>query len=112
VFGPVWSVLYLLMALAGWRVWSSEVHCALAGTALGMFFLQLGINALWSPLFFGAKRPDVAFLVILLLLGALGVTIAQFFRIDRVAGWILAPYLLWVAYAAVLNAAIVFLNPA
>jgi tryptophan-rich sensory protein len=112
VFGPVWSVLYLLMALAGWRVWKSEVNRALAGPALGMFFVQLGINALWSPVFFAAKRPDVAFLVILLLLGALGVTIMQFFRIHRVAGWMLAPYLLWVAYAAVLNAAIVLLNPA
>jgi benzodiazapine receptor len=75
-----------------------------------MFFVQLALNALWSPVFFGAKRPDVGFVVILLLLGALGVAIMQFFRIDRVAGWMLAPYLLWVAYAAVLNAAIVLLN--
>jgi benzodiazapine receptor len=110
VFGPVWSVLYLLMALAGWRVWKAKLNRAQIGPALAMFFVQLALNALWSPVFFGAKRPDVAFLVILMLLGALGVTSMQFFRVDRVAGWMLAPYLVWVAYAAALNAAIVLLN--
>jgi tryptophan-rich sensory protein len=78
--------------------------------ALAMFLVQLVFNGLWSPMFFGAQRPDVALVVILMLLGALGVTLLQFFRLDRLAGWMLTPYLLWAGYAALLNAAIVLLN--
>jgi benzodiazapine receptor len=110
LFGPVWTILYALMAIAAWRVWSSDTGGSSVRHALTLFFVQLALNALWSPVFFGAKRPDVAFVVILLLLGALGVTLMQFFRLDRLAGWMLVPYLLWVAYAAVLNGAIVLLN--
>jgi tryptophan-rich sensory protein len=110
VFGPVWTILYILMAVAAWRVWKAETTRLSVRRALAMFFVQLALNALWSPAFFGAKRPEVAFVVIVMLLGALGVTLLQFFRIDRLAGWLLTPYLLWVAYAAVLNGAIVLLN--
>jgi len=110
LFGPVWTILYALMAIAAWRVWTTESGGSGARRALAMFLVQLALNALWSPVFFGAKRPDVAFVVILLLLGTLGVTLVQFFRLDRLAGWMLMPYLLWVAYAAVLNGAIVLLN--
>lgn len=109
-FGPVWTILYALMAVAAWRVWRQDTLRSPARRALAMFFVQLVLNALWSPVFFGAKRPDVAFVVIVMLLGAVGVTLVQFFRLDRLAGWMLTPYLLWVAYAAVLNGAIVLLN--
>jgi translocator protein len=110
LFGPVWTILYAVMAIAAWRVWRAEIGRSSVRRALAMFLVQLAFNALWSPVFFGAKRPDIAFMVIVMLLGALGVTLAQFFRVDRLAGWMLIPYLLWVAYAAVLNGAIVLLN--
>lgn len=110
LFGPVWTILYALMAIAAWRVWTADTGRSGLRRALAMFLVQLALNALWSPVFFGAKRPDVAFVVILMLLGALGVTLVQFFRLDRLAGWMLTPYLVWVAYAAVLNGAIVLLN--
>lgn len=112
LFGPIWTILYALMALAAWRIWAWGADRSSAPGALAMFFVQLAFNALWSPVFFGAKRPDVAFLVILMLAGAVGVTLVQFFRLDRLAGWMLVPYLLWVAYAALLNGAIVLLNRA
>jgi tryptophan-rich sensory protein len=110
VFGPAWTILYALMALAAWRVWMADASRSVTRRALAMFFVQLVLNALWSPVFFGAKRPDVAFLVIVMLLGTVAVTLVQFFRLDRLAGWMLIPYLFWVAYAAVLNAAIILLN--
>jgi benzodiazapine receptor len=110
LFGPVWTILYTLMAIAAWRIWRADTGRTAVRRTLAMFFVQLAFNALWSPVFFGAKRPDVAFVVILLLLGALGVMLVQFFRLDRLAGWMLVPYLLWVTYAAVLNGAIVLLN--
>jgi benzodiazapine receptor len=111
LFGPVWAILYALIAIAAWRVWTTDAGRSGVRGALAMFLVQLALNALWSPVFFGAKRPDVAFVVILLLLGALGVTLVQFFRLSRIAGWMLVPYLVWTAYAAVLNGAIVLLNP-
>jgi tryptophan-rich sensory protein len=110
VFGPVWSALYVLMAVAAWRVWKAETSLLSIRRALAMFLVQLALNALWSPVFFGARRPDVAFVVIVMLLGALCVTLLQFFRVDRLAGWLLTPYLVWVTYAAALNGAIVLLN--
>jgi tryptophan-rich sensory protein len=110
LFGPIWAILYALMAIAAWRVWTTDAGPSSVRRALAMFFVQLALNALWSPVFFGAQRPDVAFIVIVILGGALGVTLVQFFRLDRLAGWMLAPYLFWIGYAAVLNGAIVLLN--
>jgi tryptophan-rich sensory protein len=110
LFGPVWTILYGLIAIAAWRVWTADIGRSGVRRALAMFLVQLALNALWAPVFFGAKRPDVAFVVMLMLLGALGVTLVQFVRVDRLAGWMLTPYLLWAAYAAVLNGTIVLLN--
>lgn len=110
VFGPVWTILYVLMAIAAWRVWKAQTTRLSVGGTLAMFFVQLVLNTLWSPVFFGAQRPDVAFVIIVMLLGALCVTLLQFFRVDRLAGWLLTPYLLWVGYASALNGAIILLN--
>ncbi|HEX2653415.1 MAG TPA: TspO/MBR family protein [Xanthobacteraceae bacterium] len=112
VFGPVWTSLYILMAIAAWRVWSSEAPQRAKRTALVLFGIQLFLNALWSPLFFGAERPLWAFVDIVLLCGFVVLTLVRFAQIDRPAGWMLAPYLVWIVFAAVLNGAIVFLNPA
>jgi tryptophan-rich sensory protein len=109
VFGPAWTVLYVLMAVAVWRV----ADVADGGTrrrAIALFVVQLAFNALWSPAFFGLEAPRLALAVILLLLATLGFTLAAFWRIDRAAGLLLAPYFAWVCYATALNAGIVVLN--
>jgi translocator protein len=109
LFGPVWTILYILMAVAAWRVWLAPADAA-RRSALRWFFAQLALNALWSPAFFGLQAPLLGLLVIVALLAALTVTILRFFAVDRPAGWLLVPYLAWVGYATLLNAAIVVLN--
>ena len=111
LFGPVWTALYLAMALAAWRVWNHPAPEGKRRTALVLFTLQLGLNAAWSPVFFGRERPAWALAVIVALLGAILVTTRAFFRIDRLAGGLMLPYVAWVSYATALNAAIVVLNP-
>ena len=101
VFGPVWSTLYVLMGVAAWRVWRGS-H-AERGTALSFWWTQLALNALWSPLFFGMKRLDLALLEILVLLLAIVATAGAFWRVDRAAGFLLVPYIAWVSFAAFLN---------
>lgn len=110
LFGPVWTVLYAAMSVAAWRIW---LHRELTGArpALRLFFVSLGLNALWSVLFFGLHRPGVALLEILLLWASLVALQFRFARLDPVAGWLWAPYLAWVSFATVLNAAIWRLNP-
>jgi tryptophan-rich sensory protein len=109
VFGPVWTILYVLMAVAAWRVWR-EHGFGRATTALGLYFGQLALNATWSFLFFGLHSPGAALLEILALWLAILATIVTFARRDRLAAGLLVPYLIWVSYAAVLNAAIWRLN--
>ena len=106
VFGPVWTALYVLMGAAAWRVW----RAAGVGTALGLFALQLVLNALWMPVAFGAQALGWALLIIVALWIALAATLAAFWRADRFAGLLLAPYLAWVSYAVYLNAGLLFLN--
>ena len=110
VFGPVWSVLYALMGIAAWLVWR-EGGWRSAGTALGLFLVQLALNALWSWLFFGWHRGAPAFADILLLWALILATLVAFWRIRPLAGVLLLPYLLWVSFAAVLNYSVWQLNP-
>lgn len=110
IFGPVWSALYTLMAVAAWLVWRRGGFAA-QGRPLGAFLAQLALNALWTPLFFGRHWPGAAFAEILLLWLAIAWTIAQFWRVQRAAAWLLAPYLAWVSFAAVLNGTLWRLNP-
>jgi tryptophan-rich sensory protein len=109
VFAPAWTILYLLMALAAWRVWLAPAGEARSG-ALVWFFAQLALNALWSPAFFGLEAPRLGLAVIATLVVAVAMTVWRFFDVDRLAGWMLVPYLGWIAFATVLNAAIVVLN--
>ncbi len=109
LFGPVWTILYILMATAGTRVASSD-HPQ-KNLALGVFAAQLILNALWSWLFFGWRRIDLAFLEILLLVALIAANLILFLRIDRTAGLLLIPYLLWVAFASILNGTVWRLNP-
>jgi tryptophan-rich sensory protein len=110
VFGPVWSTLYAMMAVAAWLVWR-QGGFARQRRPLGVFLAQLALNALWTPLFFGLQRPGLAFAEIIALWLAIAWAIAAFWRVHRVAAWLLAPYLAWVSFAAVLNGTLWRLNP-
>ncbi len=109
VFAPVWTALYALMAVAGWRVWR-ESGFAQARWALLAFAIQLGLNLGWSLLFFGSNLIGAALVEIVVLLGAIVGTTVLFAKRDRLAGVLLVPYALWVGYALVLNASIWILN--
>ena len=110
IFAPVWTLLYIMMAVAVWRVSMSGADAEMRKRAILTFLVQLGLNAIWSPAFFGLESPRLALFVILALLSALALTAAVFWRVDRIAGLLLVPYLAWVAFATLLNAAIVVLN--
>ena len=105
VFGPVWSVLYLMMAVAAWLVWRTGDGTDV-GVALGVFVVQLTLNVLWSVLFFGLRRPGGALFDIGLLWIAILATVVVFWPIDRISAVLLLPYLAWVTFAAALNASI------
>ena len=110
VFGPVWTALYVLMAIAAWLVWRVDGFRA-ARAALTLFLLQLALNALWSWLFFGWHRGALAFADVLLLWVFIVATLVAFWRVRPLAGALLGPYLLWVSFAAALNYAVWQLNP-
>ena len=102
LFPVAWTILYVMIAVAGWLVWR-DAGMTGARLALSLYLLQLILNAAWSWLFFGLHRMDLAMLDIVALWLAVAATIAAFFAIKPAAGLILVPYLLWVSYAAALN---------
>ncbi len=110
VFGPVWTALYILMALAAWRVWRNPAGDDRRRPALILYGVQLALNLAWSLIFFGLRRPDLAMIEIAVLLVAILATTAAFARIDRPAAWMMAPYIAWVSFASALNFAIWRLN--
>ncbi len=109
VFAPVWTVLYFCMALAAWRVWEKREECNIT-VPLTLYFSQLGLNSLWSFLFFGLRAPAIAGMEIIILLGMILLTLRAFRKIDTLAVWLMVPYAGWVTYALALNISIVFLN--
>ncbi|MFL5121067.1 MAG: TspO/MBR family protein [Microvirga sp.] len=106
IFAPVWTVLYILIAFAGWRTFERNR----GGWVMRLWWAQLGLNFLWSPTFFGAHQIGLALLVILLLLAAILAFIIMSWRQDRIPAWLFTPYAAWVAFASVLNGAIWLLN--
>lgn len=106
LFGPVWTILYAMIALAGWLAWRRAGWT----TALTVYAVQLGLNAIWTPLFFGAGQYGLALVDIVLLWLSIAAVITLFRRISRPATLLLVPYLLWVTYATALNAAIWSMN--
>jgi tryptophan-rich sensory protein len=110
LFGPVWSALYTLMAVAAWLVWRSGGFPR-ARTPLLLFAAQLVVNALWSWLFFAWRQGAWAFAEVVLLWVLVAATISAFRRVHRLAAWLLVPYLAWVTFAAALTLAIWQLNP-
>lgn len=110
LFGPVWTALYALMGIAAWLVWRIDGFRA-ARTALLLFLVQLAVNALWSWLFFAWRLGGPAFLDALLLCGLVVATLLHFRRHQPLAALLLTPYLLWVAFAVLLNFTVWQLNP-
>jgi tryptophan-rich sensory protein len=109
VFPPVWTALFVLMAVAAWRIWrltESEGRTV----ALNWFGAQLVLNLMWSVIFFGLQAPGWALVEVMLLVGAIGATMRAFLRLDGWAAAALVPYLLWTGFAAILNGAIWWLN--
>ncbi len=109
-FGPVWSVLYLLMGIAAWLVWRERSVNHL-GAALTLFLVQLCANALWSWLFFAWRNGALAFAEVLVLLALIAATVAVFWRIRRLAAVLMLPYLAWVCIAAALTWSVWQSNP-
>lgn len=111
LFGPVWSVLYLTMAIAAWLVWREPGRSRSKSIALGLFLAQLAANTLWSWLFFAWRQGGLAFAEIVLLWILIAGTIVAFGRLKPAAGLLLLPYLLWVTFAAFLNWSVWRANP-
>jgi benzodiazapine receptor len=110
VFGPAWTVLYVLMAVAAWLVAREGLGHRSVQVALAVYLVQLALNLGWSLLFFGAREPGWALVEIVALLAAIVVTIVAFHGISTAAAWLLVPYALWVTFAATLNAWIAVAN--
>jgi translocator protein len=110
LFGPAWSLLYLLMGIALYVVWTSKTHKKEKKIAIAYFFIQLGLNTLWSLLFFGLKSPLLGVIGIVFLWIAIVATIYKFFTISKTAGWLLIPYIVWVSFAGTLNVFVYLLN--
>ncbi len=110
VFGPIWTTLYLLMAIAAARIWNVRGSSALVRGALVLYGLQLLLNLLWSILFFGLESPALGLLGIVLLWIVIVATIIVFWRIDTISGVLLLPYIVWVSIAMTLNYRIFVLN--
>jgi tryptophan-rich sensory protein len=106
LFGPVWTVLYVLIAIAGWRIWHSDRN----GRAMQLWWAQLALNFLWSPVFFGAHQIGLALGIILILLATILGFIATAWRLDRWAAWLFVPYAAWVGFASLLNGSIWMMN--
>lgn len=110
IFGPVWTILYILMGIAAGLVWSKGFYHKWVQTALYHFIFQLLFNGLWSIVFFGFQSPGFAFLIILVLLVLIILTIKWFKVVSKRAAYLLYPYLLWVIFATVLNFSIWQMN--
>jgi len=111
VFMPVWTTLYLLMGIAVFLIWRKGLKTEGVKPAFIIFWVQLIINILWSVVFFGLKSPFGGFIVIVLLLIAVVITIVQFFKVSRLAGGLLIPYIVWLGIATSLNVGVWILNP-
>lgn len=106
IFGPVWTVLYFMIAYAGWLLWDQSRE----SQSMKLWFLALGLNFLWSPSFFGAENIGLALIIILSLLMTIIVYLAVTWRLNNRAALLFLPYFAWVSFASLLNAAIFQLN--
>lgn len=112
LFPIAWTILYAMIAVAGWLAWEAAGGFAGAPWAFVFYALQLALNAGWSAVFFGMRRPDLALIEVAALWAAIVATVVAFAGVSAAAAWLMTPYLLWVSFAARLNHKIVRLNPA
>lgn len=113
LFGPVWTTLYTLMGISLYLVYQTKIKKGgnnQKEKAIRIFYTQLILNALWSIIFFGLKNPGLAFVEIIIMWSYILVTIMRFYKINKIASYLLIPYLLWVSFASVLNLSIALLN--
>lgn len=110
VFGPVWTILYCLMGVAAYLVWTSKKKRSTVNRAFTIFVIQLACNFFWSILFFALHAPLLAFIDIVVLLALIAVNIQIFYAVHKHAGYLLVPYFAWVIFATLLNLSIVLLN--
>jgi len=110
VFGPVWITLYTLMGISAYLVWRKGIHNSQVKTALIIFGVQLFLNAIWSPIFFGLRALFAALVVIVILWIAILFTIFAFYKISKAAAVLLIPYIFWVSLATILNYSLWILN--
>lgn len=103
LFGPVWTILYILMGISAFMVWENK-------KAMKYFWIQLFLNGIWTPIFFGAKNLGLAFVVIVIMWVYIVKTIKAFAKVNKKASYLLYPYLIWVSFASLLNFSIWFLN--
>ncbi len=106
IFGPVWTALYVLIGIAGWRVWQRDR----GGRAMRLWWAQLVLNFIWTPIFFWAHRIGLSLVVVLLLLAAVLAFIGSCRRLDPPSAWLFLPYAAWVAFASLLTASIYLMN--
>lgn len=110
VFGPAWTILYILMGIAAFLIWNKGLNIKGVIPALGVFLIQLALNFSWTPIFFRFQSILGALIVIIILWIAINITIVLFWRLNKIAGLLLVPYLLWVTFATALNYYILKLN--
>lgn len=110
VFAPVWTVLYILMGIASYRIWMYGLNRQDVRGALLFYGLQLFFNFLWTITFFGLGLRGPAYIVIIILIILIMITTIRFYKIDKIAGYLLIPYLLWTMFASALNLSIWLLN--
>jgi benzodiazapine receptor len=110
VFAPVWTALYIMMGVSAFLIWQKGIPKRKVKIALVFFAVQLLLNAIWTPLFFGLKSPLAAFIDIIFLWLAILITIVLFCKLSSAAAFLLVPYILWVTFAAVLNFSIMAMN--
>ncbi len=110
VFGPVWTILFLLMGISLYLIWIKDLKSKKVKEGMNVFMIQLGLNLLWSIIFFGFHYLFLAFVDIVVLWGLILITILKFSKISKPAAYLLIPYLLWVSFAAILNFSILIIN--
>jgi translocator protein len=110
IFGPVWTILFFLMGVSLYIVWTENINNKKKESAIKIFILQLVLNLLWSLAFFGLHQPLLAMVIIVILWLSIFMTIKYFYKISRLSAYLLYPYISWVSFASILNFAIVILN--
>jgi tryptophan-rich sensory protein len=110
IFGPVWTLLYFLMGISFYLIWQQRSQNKKVRMAEISFLVQLGLNFIWTPIFFGLRSPLLGLIVIVIMWTIIVVTIQKFYQLSKWSAYLLIPYLVWVSFASVLNATIVILN--